>query len=107
MLLRFLGPLIRRRPCRRILPTSLFGDGGWRWIFYSAIIAGFVTTILCAIGPETNHAVILTARAKKLRAQQPGTPYRSGAELDTMPLARKIFKTTAVAASRSCFVHAP
>lgn len=105
------GPLVGGAIDTYAAPTP---NGGWRWLFYSGIIAGCVVTVMHCLVMETNHNIILRKRAKSLNNEhqrprdakvEEGTAsastsyYTTEADRHPAPLIQKV-KTVTVSAAK-------
>ena len=63
--------------------------GGWRWVFYAAIIAGSINFLaILFFVPETNRKILLEKKAKLIKANHPDLDVRLDFEVPT--LAKKL-----------------
>lgn len=61
---------------------------GWRWVYYlQLIVMGTVYIVLVTTVPETYAPVILTRRAKKMRAETGDPSFVTENEIDRLPFA--------------------
>ncbi|KAJ7722401.1 MFS general substrate transporter [Mycena metata] len=101
-------------PARRGLPMSIYalsviaGTGigpvvggwielslGWRWIeWFHAIAAALCIILISALGKETRTGVMLTRKAKKLRAETRNPRYRAKAEDERGSMKKLIWVTS-------------
>ncbi|EED82166.1 predicted protein [Postia placenta Mad-698-R] len=90
----FMGPVIGP-----IVSGYIVENTTWRWIFYAAIIAGGVETVVFAVLPETHHGIILMRKAARLRKQHPARDVRSAFELERPSVAQALRITATRAGS--------
>ncbi|PWN88270.1 MFS general substrate transporter [Acaromyces ingoldii] len=80
----FLGPAIGPLIGGAVANYVTFDNqekAGWRWVFYSAIIAGVISVILFIFAyPETNRSVLLQRKARLIRKHYPHLDVRLGFE---------------------------
>lgn len=86
-----MGPLIGGWICTGVKDenTSRYGYA-WRWIYWVLFIFLFVCWILISTVPETLAPVLLTRRAKRLRAETGDDSYRSHYELHKKSLGENL-----------------
>ncbi|KDN43114.1 MFS general substrate transporter [Tilletiaria anomala UBC 951] len=100
----FLGPVLG--PCVGGIIASfakpiISDDAGWRIVFYIAIVAGTIFTVIYfTIYPESHHATILRQRARQLRQQHSDKPYATEIERQgSITLVRKLAAVITTAAT--------
>ncbi|CAO1624946.1 unnamed protein product [Sympodiomycopsis kandeliae] len=81
-----IGPIIGGAISVYSPSTSLSDDGGFRWLFYAAIMTGFVITIMHCLAMETHHNVILEKSVKQLNKEHNTTQYHTAANANGQEL---------------------
>lgn len=85
-----IGPIIGGAVSVYAPSLSLSDDGGFRWLFYAALIAGVVVTIMHCLAMETHHNIILRKSAKQLNKQHKTDKYHTAADAQGLSLGAKM-----------------
>jgi MFS family permease len=93
-----LGPIIGGAVAQYSPSTSLADNGGFRWLFYAAVAAGALVTILHCFCMETHHNTRLRRRVAVLRKAHPDQPWTTMADSAGLSVTRKVLATTSAAA---------
>ncbi|KAN0062293.1 hypothetical protein ACQY0O_005477 [Thecaphora frezii] len=83
-----LGPIVGGFIAEYVEPlTDTYG--GWRWVFWVAVISGTVSTVVHCLLPETHGPTILKAKVQRLnrRAEKEGKPASYFADPKLMSMA--------------------
>ncbi|CAO1623633.1 unnamed protein product [Parajaminaea phylloscopi] len=66
-----IGPIIGGAIQTYSPSATVDADGGWRWLFYAAIMSGVVSTISHILLPETHANIRLRPKVKAMRKKDP------------------------------------
>lgn len=73
---------------------SVSDEGGFRWLFYGALMGGFVITVAHCFTMETHHNIILRKSVKKLNKQHNTDKYHTAADVNGLSLGDKMALVT-------------
>lgn len=85
-----IGPIIGGAVAVYSPSTGLADDGGFRWLFYAALIGGFVITLMHCFSIETHHNIILRRSVKMLNKMHNTDRYHTAADANGMSLGAKM-----------------
>lgn len=86
-----IGPIIGGAVEKYSPSKSLADNEGWRWLFYAAIIAGSVITLLHCLVMETHHNIRLRRRVRTLRKTHPDQPWTTEADSNGLSFVAKMY----------------